>query len=156
MTCEFVEQDRHAVDTAAGLEMCLDFLGRSAIVDVADEDAARIDVLSVFANIMSALGVERLLHVAQLLRFFFHLLDTSLHGFDFFLYACLSAYFSYDVSGRTSNKCCQCVEILPVFPYLIVALVVVTISVIEPCIFVVLDDVFFGICHRCEKAVVNL
>ena len=43
---ELVQQDGDPIDGAGTLEMRLNFLGRGAIVDVAHEDAPRVDVLS--------------------------------------------------------------------------------------------------------------
>lgn len=51
MTRELVQQDRDAIDRSrTGREVCLNLFGRRTVVDVADEDAAGINVLSVFAH----------------------------------------------------------------------------------------------------------
>src|SRR2546423_2208390 len=84
MAGKLVQQDGDAIDGAAALEMGLDLLGRGAVIDVADEDAARIDILLVLAQLVRLL-VQRRLHLAQLRRLGLHLLDALLHGGDLFL-----------------------------------------------------------------------
>jgi hypothetical protein len=85
MPCKFVQQDRDTVDAAAALEVRLYFLGRGAVVNVAYEDASRVDVFPVLAQI-AALLVEVLLHLAQLVGLVFHLSHTLLHLVDFALF----------------------------------------------------------------------
>lgn len=75
---KFVEQDGNTVDCATALEMSLDLLGRGAVVDVANEDAARVNVLLVLAQTLLLL-VEAGLHLAQLCGLGFHLLHPLLH-----------------------------------------------------------------------------
>jgi hypothetical protein len=89
MTCELVEQDRDAVDAADALEVRLDFLRAGPVVDVADEDAPRVDVFLALAHLVP-LVVDCLLHLPQLLRFVFHLLHTALHRRDLFLWRIVS------------------------------------------------------------------
>jgi hypothetical protein len=89
MTCELVEQDRDAVDAADALEVRLDLLRAGPVVDVADEDAPRVDVFLALAHLVT-LVIDRLLHLPQLLRLIFHLLHTALHRRDLFLWRIVS------------------------------------------------------------------
>ena len=78
MTGELVEENGDAVDGAAALEVRLDLLGAGAVIDVADENAAGVNVLLVLAQV-GALLVQRRLHLAQLGRLGLHLLNALLH-----------------------------------------------------------------------------
>lgn len=80
----FVQQDGDAVYRPATLEMRLDLLGGSTVVNVADEDAPGINVLPVLPQVLLLL-VERGLHLAQLGGLGLHLRDPLLHRRDFFL-----------------------------------------------------------------------
>jgi len=84
MSCELVQQDGDPVDVAAALEVRLDLLGRGAVVDIAHENAAGVDVLFVLAQVVCLL-VQIRLHLAQLRSFCLHLLHAPLHRGDLFL-----------------------------------------------------------------------
>lgn len=84
MPREFVQQNRYSIYRAAALEVGLNLLWRRAIVDIADKDASRIDVLLVLPKLV-ALLIQRSLHVAQFLGFGLHLLNALLHCRDFIL-----------------------------------------------------------------------
>jgi hypothetical protein len=90
MPCELVQENRDAVYGAASLEMRLDFFGGSAVVHVANKDASRIDVFPVFAYV-GAVIVEVVLHIAQFLRFFLHLLYAAFHSVELLLNSCVSS-----------------------------------------------------------------
>jgi len=77
MTSELVKQDCDAVDGAAALEVRLNLLWGSAIVDVSNEDAARVNIFSTFAH--GAIVRAVVLHLSQLRGFSLHLLNTLLH-----------------------------------------------------------------------------
>lgn len=85
MTSEFVEQDRDTVDGPAALEMRLDLFGGCAVVDVANKDAARVNVLFALAPSGSGLALAGLLQLAQPGGFGFHLLYALLHRVDLIL-----------------------------------------------------------------------
>lgn len=78
MASELIEKDGDTVDRAAALEVCLDLFGGCRVVNVADEDASRVDVLLVLAQV-DALLLQRLLHLSQLGRLLFHLRNSALH-----------------------------------------------------------------------------
>lgn len=82
---EFIQQDRNAVYRAAALEMCLDLLGRSSVIDITDENTPGIDLFLVFCQALRLL-VKGGLHLAQFCRLGFHLCYPLLHRRDFFLY----------------------------------------------------------------------
>lgn len=84
MAGEFVQEDGDTVDGAAALEVGLDLLGRSTIIDIADEDATSVNILLVLAQSLG-LGVERSLHLAKLGSLGLHFLHAFLHGGDLFL-----------------------------------------------------------------------
>lgn len=81
VTGELVEKNGDAVDVAAALEVGLNLFWRGAVVDVADKDAARINVLLVFAQAFLLL-VKAGLHLAKLRRLGLHLLHPLLHVLD--------------------------------------------------------------------------
>lgn len=81
VTSELVKENGDAIDGTAGLEMSLDFFWRSAVIDVADEDAARINVFFALAHTTLAWAAV-ILHLTQLRSLSFHLLDTLLHRVD--------------------------------------------------------------------------
>jgi len=57
MSRVLVKQDGDAVDGAAALEVVLDLLRGGTVVNIANEDAARVNVLSAFALALRALVV---------------------------------------------------------------------------------------------------
>jgi len=63
--------------------MRLDLLRAGAVVDVADEDAAVVDVLFALAQVLG-LRVQLRLHLAQSRGFGLHFLHALLHCFDLF------------------------------------------------------------------------
>lgn len=67
--------------------MVLNLLRTRAIVDVADEDAARVDGLFAFVVRREGIAVDLSLHFAQFGSFGLHVFKTLLHGRDFFLRA---------------------------------------------------------------------
>jgi hypothetical protein len=50
MSRVFVQKDCDAIDGATALEVVLNLLGRCAVIDIANEDTAGIDVLSTLAT----------------------------------------------------------------------------------------------------------
>lgn len=87
MTSELVQQDGDPVDASACLEVVLYLLRTRAIVDVADEDAARVDGLFALVRRGKSVAVDLSLHFAQFGSFGFHVFKTLLHGRDFLLRA---------------------------------------------------------------------
>lgn len=52
MSSELVQKDRDAVDRPAALKMRLDLLRARTVVDIADEDTPRINVLLALAKML--------------------------------------------------------------------------------------------------------
>ena len=78
------------MNTAAAPKMRLDLLRGGRVVDIADEDAARVDVFLVFGAAgreaeRGRLGFEILVHAAQFGGFGFHFADAGFHCLDFVL-----------------------------------------------------------------------
>lgn len=70
MPSELIQQDGDSVDSVgAARKVVLDLFWCSAIVDVADEDAARVNVFAVFTLEAIGGGVEVTLHFAELRGF---------------------------------------------------------------------------------------
>ena len=87
---EFVQKNSDTIDGSGALEVSLNLLGRSAIVDIPNEDASSINVLTVFAEIMTLL-IQVGLHLAKLGGFFLHLGDAALHGLNLLLDVMISS-----------------------------------------------------------------
>lgn len=85
LTSELIQQNGDAVYGAAALEVCLDLLGGDGVVDVADEDAAAVDVVAVVGRLLVLL-LEGGVHLAQLGGLLLHLGDAALHGRNLFLF----------------------------------------------------------------------
>lgn len=85
LTGKLVEEDGDTVDGPAALEVRLDLLRRSRIVDVSDKDAPTVDILLVLGELVMLL-VQTSLHLAELGGLLFHLGDTALHGRDLLLF----------------------------------------------------------------------
>lgn len=88
LTSELIQQNGDAVYGAAALEVCLDLLGGDGVVDVADEDAAAVDVVAVVGRLLVLL-LEGGVHLAQLGGLLLHLGDAALHGRNLFLIVAL-------------------------------------------------------------------
>jgi len=86
MPREFVQEDGDTVDGSTTLEMGLDVFGGGHVVDVANEDAARVDIFFIVAELV-ALLLQRGLHLAESGSLFLHLGHSSLHGGDLVLTA---------------------------------------------------------------------
>jgi hypothetical protein len=82
---ELVQEDGDTIDRSSALEVGLNLLGGSTIVDVPYENASSIDILTIFAELMTLL-IETGLHLTKLGGFFLHLSDTALHGLDLLLF----------------------------------------------------------------------
>ena len=78
MSSELVQQDCDPVDRSTALKMCLDFLRGCAIIHIADENTARIDIFLVLSQVIVLL-VQGCLHFSQLCGLGFHLGYPSLH-----------------------------------------------------------------------------
>jgi hypothetical protein len=79
MASELVKQDSDAVDGSDALEVSLDLFWGRAVVDVSDEDAARIDIFLWLSNIAWHGLVKRVFHIAELLGLGLHIRDTLPH-----------------------------------------------------------------------------
>jgi hypothetical protein len=84
MTGELIKQNGDTIDATDALEMRLDLFRACTVVYVADKDTPRVDIFFALAHLVS-LVVDGLLHLTQLLCFFFHLLDAAPHCGDLFL-----------------------------------------------------------------------
>jgi hypothetical protein len=82
---ELVQQDCNPVDGTTGLEMSLDLLRRSTVVDITDKDTTRINIFFILLEVLGLL-VEGGLHLAQFGSLGFHLSHSALHSRDFFLF----------------------------------------------------------------------
>jgi hypothetical protein len=86
MSRKFVQQDGDPVDASACLEVILYLLGTRAVIDVTDEDAARVDGLfALVCRREASVAVNLCLHFAQFGRFSLHVFETLLHCRDLFL-----------------------------------------------------------------------
>jgi hypothetical protein len=85
MAGKLVEKDGNAIDGSAALEVRLDLLRRGSVVNIANEDAASINILLVLPKVSLAF-LNFGLHFAQLGGFFLHLTDALLHAFNVLLY----------------------------------------------------------------------
>lgn len=88
---ELVEEDGDSVDGTAALEVRLDLLWGGRVVDIADKDAAAVDVIPALGAKLLALRVEARLHFPKLGGLLFHLGHPLLHRRDLLLRAsCIS------------------------------------------------------------------
>jgi hypothetical protein len=89
MSRKLVQQDGDPVDASACLEVVLYLLWTRAVIDVANEDAARIDgFFALMGGCEASIAIDLGLHFAQFGSFGFHVFETLLHGRDFFLRVC--------------------------------------------------------------------
>lgn len=103
---KLIQQNGDPVDRATALEMCLYLLGGSRVVNIANKDAATVDILLIFCELLVLL-VQARLHLPKLGRLLLHLRYASLHGRNLFLRGILLA--------------CRLLAIISLGTYLIIA-----------------------------------